>query len=84
MLKGNLGKKMGAKRFCGPDSNHRGTEIEMRQRTGFFTAKNAQIAKWIKARMPNELTARNLRRSKAGHGVKHFATKRELYADLGL
>jgi len=35
-------------------------------------------------RLPNELTARTLRASKAGRGVKHFNSKRELYADLGL
>jgi DNA-damage-inducible protein J len=34
--------------------------------------------------IPNKLTARTLRRSKAGKGVKHYATKKELYADLGL
>ena len=35
-------------------------------------------------RLPNALTARTLRASKAGKGVKAFANKRELYADLGL
>ena len=35
-------------------------------------------------RIPNELTARTLRASKAGKGVKQFVTKQELYADLGL
>jgi DNA-damage-inducible protein J len=34
--------------------------------------------------IPNELTARTLRGSKHGKGVKRFSTKRELYADLGL
>jgi DNA-damage-inducible protein J len=38
----------------------------------------------FEVRMPNELTARTLRQSKAGRGVKRFATKKELYADLGL
>ncbi len=33
---------------------------------------------------PNRLTARTLRDSKAGRQVKRFATKQELYADLGL
>jgi DNA-damage-inducible protein J len=33
---------------------------------------------------PNELTAKTLRDSKAGRGVKRFATRSELYADLGL
>ena len=35
-------------------------------------------------RIPNELTERTLRRSKAGKGIKRFASKKELYADLGL
>jgi DNA-damage-inducible protein J len=35
-------------------------------------------------RMPNELTARTLNSSKRGKCVKHFGTKKELYADLGL
>ena len=35
-------------------------------------------------RIPNGLTARTLRASKAGKDVKKFATKQELYADLGL
>ena len=35
-------------------------------------------------RLPNALTARTLRASKAGKGVKAFANKRELYADSGL
>jgi DNA-damage-inducible protein J len=35
-------------------------------------------------KVPNELTAKTLRRSKAGRGVKRYATKKELYADLGL
>jgi DNA-damage-inducible protein J len=34
--------------------------------------------------IPNALTAKVLRDSKAGKGVKHFATKEELYRDLGL
>ena len=34
--------------------------------------------------IPNELTAKTLRASKADKGVKRFATKKELYADLGL
>ena len=34
--------------------------------------------------MPNALTAKTLRESKAGKGVKRFTTKKELYADLGL
>jgi DNA-damage-inducible protein J len=34
--------------------------------------------------MPNSLTARTLRNSRRGRGVKHFSTKRELFADLGL
>ena len=35
-------------------------------------------------RIPNELTARTLRASRAGRGVKRFASKKEFYADLGL
>jgi len=35
-------------------------------------------------RIPNDLTARTLDDSKRGRGVKRFATKKELYADLGL
>jgi len=35
-------------------------------------------------RVPNELTARTLRQSKAGKNVKRFASKKELHADLGL
>lgn len=34
--------------------------------------------------IPNELTARTLRDSKAGRSVKRFSSKKELYADLGL
>lgn len=34
--------------------------------------------------IPNALTTKTLRESKTGKGVKHFATKKELYADLGL
>jgi len=34
--------------------------------------------------IPNALTARTLRESKAGKGRHHFATKKELYNDLGL
>jgi DNA-damage-inducible protein J len=34
--------------------------------------------------IPNALTARTLRASKTGRGVKQFGSKRELYNDLGL
>ena len=34
--------------------------------------------------IPNAVTARTLRHSRHGRGVKHFATRRELYTDLGL
>jgi DNA-damage-inducible protein J len=34
--------------------------------------------------MPNQLTAKTLRASKAGRNVKRFGSKKELYADLGL
>jgi DNA-damage-inducible protein J len=35
-------------------------------------------------RIPNPLTARTLKASKAGRGVKRFGSKKELFADLGL
>jgi DNA-damage-inducible protein J len=35
-------------------------------------------------RVPNDLTARTLRASKAGRGVKRFRSKKALYGDLGL
>ena len=35
-------------------------------------------------RIPNDLTARTLKASKTGKGVKHFSSKKALYADLGL
>ena len=38
----------------------------------------------FEVRIPNAVTARTLKASKAGRGVKHFGTKKELYADLGL
>jgi DNA-damage-inducible protein J len=34
--------------------------------------------------IPNRLTAKTLRESKSGKNVKHFSSKKELYADLGL
>jgi hypothetical protein len=34
--------------------------------------------------MPNNLTAKTLKMSKAGKGVKRFTSKKDLYADLGL
>ena len=34
--------------------------------------------------IPNDLTAKILRESKAGKNVKRFNDKKELYADLGL
>jgi hypothetical protein len=34
------------------------------------------------AEIPNKLTAKILRRSKTGKGVKHFTSKKALYADL--
>ncbi len=34
--------------------------------------------------IPNRLTAKTLRESKSGKNVKHFASKKEFYADLGL
>jgi DNA-damage-inducible protein J len=35
-------------------------------------------------RIPNGLTAKTLKMSDSGKGVKHFTTKKALYADLGL
>jgi DNA-damage-inducible protein J len=35
-------------------------------------------------RIPNELTARTLNASRKDKGVRRFASKKELYADLGL
>jgi DNA-damage-inducible protein J len=35
-------------------------------------------------RIPNELTVRTLNAGKKGKSVKHFGSKKELYADLGL
>ena len=35
-------------------------------------------------RIPNALTARTLRASKAGKNVKRFGSKKELFADLGV
>lgn len=35
-------------------------------------------------RIPNALTARTLNASKAGRNVKRFATRKELFADLGM
>ena len=35
-------------------------------------------------RVPNALTARTLNASKAGKNVKRFATKKELFSDLGV
>ena len=34
--------------------------------------------------IPNHLTAKTLRESKSGKNVKHFTSKQDLYADLGL
>lgn len=35
-------------------------------------------------RIPNEVTVRTLKASKSGRNVKRFASKAELYRDLGL
>ena len=35
-------------------------------------------------RIPNRLTAKTLADSKTGRNVKHFSSKKDLYADLGL
>jgi DNA-damage-inducible protein J len=34
--------------------------------------------------LPNDLTAKTLRESRAGKGVRKFTSKKDLYADLGL
>jgi DNA-damage-inducible protein J len=47
-------------------------QIKLRRRLPFDVA------------MPNRLTAKILRQSKMGKNVKHFASKKDLYADLGL
>jgi hypothetical protein len=52
-----------------------------------FTMKTASVrAKELRlsVEIPNELTAKTLRKSKAGKGVSRFASKKALYADLGL
>ena len=38
----------------------------------------------FEVRIPNEVTARTLKASKAGRGIKRFSSKKELFADLGL
>ena len=38
----------------------------------------------FEVRIPKKLTARTLANSKAGKNVRHFKTKKELHADLGL
>ena len=40
--------------------------------------------KKLKSAIPNKVTAKTLRESRAGKNVKRFATKKALYADLGL
>ena len=35
-------------------------------------------------RIPNDVTAKILKMSKVGKGVRHFSSKKALYADLGL
>jgi len=47
-------------------------QIKVRRRLPFAVA------------IPNHLTTKTLRESKAGKNVKHFDSKKELYADLGL
>ena len=34
--------------------------------------------------LPNVLTAKTLRESNAGKGIRHFSSRKELFADLGL
>ena len=38
----------------------------------------------FEVRIPNEVTERTLRSSKAGKNMKRFSSKKELFADLGL
>ena len=38
----------------------------------------------FEVRIPNELTAKTLRASKAGRNVKTFASKKALFTDLGM
>jgi len=38
----------------------------------------------FEVRIPNALTTRTLKASRAGRNVKRFGSKKELYADLGL
>ncbi|MBM3848806.1 MAG: type II toxin-antitoxin system RelB/DinJ family antitoxin [Verrucomicrobia bacterium] len=38
----------------------------------------------FEVRIPNAATARTLKASKSGRGVKRFGTRKELYADLGI
>lgn len=38
----------------------------------------------FEVRLPNKVTANTLRASRSGKGVRHFGTKQELFADLGL
>ena len=38
----------------------------------------------FEVRNPNRITAKTLRDSRAGKNVKHFRTKKEFYADLGM
>jgi len=47
-------------------------QIKLRRRLPFSVA------------IPNRLTVKTLRQNKSGKNVKHFASKKELHADLGL
>lgn len=38
----------------------------------------------FEVRIPNAVTARTLKASKSGRGVKRFSTRKDLYADLGI
>ncbi len=38
----------------------------------------------FEVRLPNKVTANTLRASRSSKGVRHFGTKQELFADLGL
>jgi hypothetical protein len=52
-------------------------------RTGIKPSLKAAVEA-ITVEIPNALTVKTLRESEAGKGVKRLATKKDLYADLGL
>ena len=48
---------------------------------GLTTSETIQL---FDVRIPNEVTARTLKASRAGKDVKRFSSKQELYDDLGV